>query len=389
MTRQITSRERMLGAMNHEMLDHIPLWLNIHVHENEFVRWSDPVERADKLLDMGLDDTIVVSAPLSIDPRVTTRTWTDRPADSRYPLIHKEWHTPAGVLTQTVQKTDDWYEVWGSQGEDIGILGDENVPRSLEFPLKGRDDLERLAYLFRPPTAEQLAAFRERFRRAKALDARRGILIEGGWLALGDMFLWLLGSERTILIHQDQPEMAEELLDRFMQWEQVRLDILLDAGVDVITYRAWYESTDFWGVQSWRRFIKPRLKEIVDRVHQAGAKFSYILTTGLKARANDLAEVGIDTLWGVDPVQDLTADLPYLKRQIGDSVCLLGGVNSTVTLVNGTEEEIRREVRYACETLGPGAGFILAPIDNIYDYTPRRNIEVLVDEWRKMREYPA
>jgi uroporphyrinogen-III decarboxylase len=183
--------------------------------------------------------------------------------------------------------------------------------------------------------------------------------------------------------------MAEELLDRFMQWEQVRLDILLDAGVDVITYRAWYESTDFWGVQSWRRFIKPRLKEIVDQVHQAGAKFSYILTTGLKARANDLAEVGIDTLWGVDPVQDLTADLPYLKRQIGDSVCLLGGVNSTVTLVNGTEEEIRREVRYACETLGPGGGFILAPIDNIYDYTPRRNIEVLVDEWRKMREYPA
>ncbi len=53
-----------------------------------------------------------------------------------------------------------------------------------------------------------------------------------------------------------------------------------------------------------------------------------------------------------------------------------------------TEEEIRREVRYACETLGPGGGFILAPIDNIYDYTPRRNIEALMDEWRKVREYP-
>jgi len=119
-------------------------------------------------------------------------------------------------------------------------------------------------------------------------------------------------------------------------------------------------------------------------VHAAGARFSYILTTGLVARARDLADAGIDTLWGVDPVQDLTADLPRLKREIGAKVCLLGGANSTVTLVNGTEEEIRAEVRYACSTLGPD-GFILSPIDNIYEYTPRRNIEALIDEWRRVR----
>ena len=381
----MTSRERMLAAMSHQVPDHIPLWFNIAVRRSEFLNWDDPVERADKILDMGIDDTIVVSAPRSIDPRVTTKTWVDHPADSRYPLIHKVWNTPAGPLSHTVQKTDDWYEVWGSKGDDIGILGDENVPRSIEFPLKGPEDLDKLDYLFRPPTAEQLAAFRERVRRAKELDRRRGVLIEGGWIALGDMFLWLLGSQGTILMHQDQPEFTEEFLSRITAWNQSELDMLLDAGVDVITYRAWYESTDFWGVRNWRRFIKPRLQKLVQDVHAAGARFSYILTTGLVARAQDVQEIGIDTLWGVDPVQDLTADLPRLKREIGSKVCLLGGLNSTVTLVNGTEEEIRAEVRYACETLGPGGGFILSPIDNIYEYTPKRNIEVLIDEWRKAR----
>jgi hypothetical protein len=375
----------MLAAMSHQLADHIPLWFNIHVRRSEFLHWDDPVERAEKLLDMGVDDTIVVSAPRSIDPRVSTKTWVDHPADSRYPLIHKVWSTPAGALSHTVQRTDDWDQVWGSQGEDVGILGDENVPRSIEFPLKGAEDLDKLDYLFCPPTADQLAAFRERVRRARDLDRRRGVLIEGGWLALGDMFLWLLGTGRTILIHQDQPELTEQFLERFMAWARREMEILLDAGVDVITYRAWYEPPDFWGVRSWRRFIKPRLQQLVDEAHAAGARFSYILTTGLVARAQDLQEVGIDTLWGVDPVQDLTADLPRLKREIGAKVCLLGGVNSTVTLVNGTEEEIRAEVRYACETLGPGGGFILSPIDNIYEYTPKRNIEVLIDEWRRVR----
>lgn len=388
MESKVSSRERMLGAMNHQMLDHIPLWFNIHVRKSELVEWSDPVERAEKLLDLGVDDTVVLSIPLSIDSRVTTKTWMDHPSDSRYPLIHKEWYTPAGTLRQVVQRTEDWTEVWGSQSEeDLSITGDENVPRSLEYPVKGPEDLEKLEYLFQPPTADQLTAFRERVAQAKALDKRRGVLLEGGWIALGDWFMWLFGGEGAAFAHLDRPEMAEELLNKAEKWARVRLDILLDAGVDVVTFRAWYESTDFWGVRSWRKFIKPRLKGIVDYVHSAGAKFTYILTTGLKARAEDLADVGIDTLWGVDPVQDLTADLPHLKREIGSQVCLLGGANSTVTLVNGTEDDIRREVRYACEVLGPGGGFILSPVDNIYEYTPRRNIDVLIDEWRKCRDY--
>jgi hypothetical protein len=37
----------------------------------------------------------------------------DHPADSRYTLIHKVRDTPAGVLSQTVQRTDDWDEVRG------------------------------------------------------------------------------------------------------------------------------------------------------------------------------------------------------------------------------------------------------------------------------------
>jgi len=384
MVRQWSSRERMLAAIGHQQADHIPLWFNWQNGPTQILTWSSMVERVERVLEMGLDDTMVIGVPHSVHPDVTSRVWVDHPALSRYPLIHKEWYTPAGTLRQVVQKTEDWGE-----RDDVGVTGDLNVPRSVEFPLKGEEDLQKLDYLFQPPTAEQLARFREALGRMKALDRRRGVLIEGGWVCMGDVPFWLLGAQGLIMAQADRPELMQALLDRVDAWENASIEILLDAGVDIITQRAWYETTDFWGVSGYRQFLKSRLKKRVERVHAAGARFSYICTTGLKPRLGDLLEVGIDILWGVDPVQDTTADLTHFKRVASGKLCLLGGVNAQVTLVEGAEEEIRAEVRRACRILGPGGGFILAPIDNIYEYTPRAHLEALIDEWRRVRDYPT
>jgi len=83
----------------------------------------------------------------------------------------------------------------------------------------------------------------------------------------------------------------------------------------------------------------------------------------------------------------IEAFLPHFKRVAAGKFCLLGGVNAQVTLIESTEEEIRAEVRRACRILGPGGGFILAPIDNIYEYTLKAHLEALIDEWRRVREY--
>ena len=379
----MSSRERMLAAIDHQEPDHIPLWFNWQHRPTQILDWTDTVERAEQVLDMGLDETMLINAPLSVHPAVSSKVWVEHPHNSRYPLIHKEWHTPKGVLRQVVQRTDDW-----AGGDDVGIIGDLNVPRSLQFPVKGLEDVEKLDYFYQPPASEQMAAFRETMGRMKELDRRRGVLVEGGWVYLGDMLFWLLGAQGLILAQADRPELVEALLEKVVEWENTRIELLLDAGVDIITHRAWYESTDFWGVSGFRRFIKPLLKERAAFVHSAGAKFSWICTTGLRPRLDDLLDVGVDILWGVDPVQDTTADLERFKCEAGGEMCLLGGVNAQVTLTLGTETEIREETRRACQVLGPGGGFILAPIDNIYEFTPRQNLEALIDEWKRVRDYP-
>jgi hypothetical protein len=61
-------------------------------------------------------------------------------------------------------------------------------------------------------------------------------------------------------------------------------------------------------------------------------------------------------------------------------------MNSFVTLGRGTEEEIRGAVREAVHVLAPGGGFVLFPVDQITPDIPRRSVEILIDEWRRLRD---
>ena len=52
----------------------------------------------------------------------------------------------------------------------------------------------------------------------------------------------------------------------------------------------------------------------------------------------------------------------------------------------GSAEEVRTAVREAMRILAPGGGFILSPVDNVRQDTPRAraNVRALIDEWRRL-----
>jgi uroporphyrinogen decarboxylase len=96
----------------------------------------------------------------------------------------------------------------------------------------------------------------------------------------------------------------------------------------------------------------------------------------------DLLELGIDCITGIDPVQD-KIDLKEVKQQIGDRMCLMGGVNAAVTVTQGSDEEIRAAIDSAMELLSPGNGFILFPVDNVFCSLPWEKVELIIDQYKK------
>lgn len=385
---ELSSRERLLCAMRRQQPDHVPLW-NLWRNRDLPFRYANQVERAEAVLALGLDDTLLLQPPLNKTehydvnrvPGIERRIRIVHAPHERYPLLVKEYETPAGVLRQVVQRTEDW-----PYGDDIRLFSDHNVSRSKEFPVKETADLERLRYLLCEPTVEQIAEFRAHAAELRREAARLGVVLEGGWTALGDAALWLLGTEKLLLLQMDQPEFVEELLEMVASWEMRRMELLLDAGVEVIVHSAWYECTDFWTPRNYRRMLKPHLKRMVEMAHQAGALFSYIITTSWQALVDDLIEIGIDSLVGVDPVQG-KADLAEAKRRLGPYMCLWGGVNGAITLGRGTPDEVRQATRDALRILAPGGGFVLYAVDQLVTETPWANVEAMIEVWREMGSY--
>jgi uroporphyrinogen decarboxylase len=69
-----------------------------------------------------------------------------------------------------------------------------------------------------------------------------------------------------------------------------------------------------------------------------------------------LVDAGIDGWHGIQP--SIGMDMKRLKAQYGDKVCFLGGMNCE-TLVAGTVNEVREEVRYAIQHAGAGGGLVV------------------------------
>lgn len=378
----MTSRERLLAAMARQEPDHVPLWC-LWSYDRPPFNAPDPRTRIDAVVALGMDDSLWLHAPWRSDPRVRVSASSEAVPGADYRLLRKRYETPAGVAEHVLRSSEYLTDV-----AHVGVIGDLNISHSLEFLVKDRGDLGPLRHLLCDPDAQQLAAFRSQAREYRRFAAERGVLLEGAYVSLGDTAAWLMGPQSLIYAFQDDPSFVEELLEVIWQWHRRQVEILLDEKVDVILHRGWYELPDFWGVEPYRRFLKPLLRREVEMVHQAGARFSYIMTKGIMPLLDDFVGLGMDVLWGPDPVQG-EADLPRLRAKLAGRMCVWGGMNAVLTLGTGTPADARRAVEEAIRILAPGGGFVLFPVDQIIAGTPWENIEAMLERWRELASYPV
>jgi len=398
MRANLTSRDRLLMAINHEEPDHIPLylkWWERPFLDDKSRGWGNQFERVDRVLDLGLDDTVGFDVPRPIAPDVRVRVWKDRPAGEQWTLLFKEYDTPKGTLRQVVRKTADW-----PHGDDIPIFSDFLAPssRSVKYLIQEIEDIDALSCLFRDLNGREIEAFRREAERVREFADKRQILIECGMYSEAgresaifgaDALPWLCGFENVMRKAFREPDFVERLLEVVHEWDARYLDALIDLGfVDVIVHRGWYENADFWSPSQYKRFIEPRVRRLVEKTHRAGAKFCYIMSMKQMPLLGMLKEMGVDIIYGLDPVQGGT-DLALAKKSVGESICLWGGINSAVTLNSGTPGEIRQAVTDCVEILAPDGGFILSSIDQIFEDTPWENIQTMLDAWRAIGDYSS
>ena len=394
--KKFSSRERMLRTIESQGTDYLPCSFMIFTALEK--KCKDQLEFIEKQMELGLDVKVELpELPFRFHPEVKIREWKEVTKDEKHPLLHKEYITPAGRLTSIVRKTEDW-----PYGDSVPLFNDYLAPRSKKFLIEKRKDLESLKFLLAEPTAEDISNFRNKSKRLKEFAKEKGLLVSGGWRSSGtekgidedggtmgaDSLMWLCGGEQSVLLAMDEPKLIEELLQIVSTWNIKRMEIYLEEGIDLLVRRAWYEGTELWSPSLYRRFMFPVLKKEMELTHQAGAKFGYIMTSGIMPLLDDFLELGIDVLIGVDPVMGKGTDLKKLKERLSGKICLWGGVNGFLTVERKNREDVEEAVEKAISTLGP-KGFILSPVDNVTEGSEKswENVKTMIERWKEVRKY--
>lgn len=242
------------------------------------------------------------------------------------------------------------------------------------------DDVRaRLAAMLAAVTDEKIALLRELRDRVPDLF----VATPPGGITMNTYTL-LRGRVQAMMDLYDRPDFVTAAMT--MQAETViRIaEKVLTAGVDAFYIGDPSASASLISPEHFEQFCLPAY-QLFCRHFQNRDILIYIHVCGNSGPILEmLAETGAHVVEPLDPLGGVS--VADAKRRIGQRVALMGGVN-TLTLADGTAEEVRAEAIQKCREGGP-QGYILAAGDMVPPGTPLANLQALVDvarysQWRE------
>ena len=178
----------------------------------------------------------------------------------------------------------------------------------------------------------------------------------------------LAGMETALVWMIDEPNLFEAMLEAvfertfalcegYLQHCGEHLDILC-LGDDFASQRGMVFAPDLW-----RKYLKPYYARLFE-LGKAAGKFVWFHSCGdITAVLPDLIDIGMD-VWETVQLHTLPMSSEALKREYGDHITFFGGVN-TQRLPFLSPDEVSDEVKRCIDVLGKGGGYICGPDHHI------------------------
>ena len=131
--------------------------------------------------------------------------------------------------------------------------------------------------------------------------------------------------------------------------------------------------------ETWRTLLKPLMAELFAIGKSRGLWVAHHCCGALRPIIPDLVEIGLDVLNpvqagcpGMDPME--------LKREFGDRLAFMGGVDTQGMLPFATASEVRNSTERLIDAMtAGGGGYILAASHTVPPETPDDNIFALYE----------
>jgi uroporphyrinogen decarboxylase len=136
----------------------------------------------------------------------------------------------------------------------------------------------------------------------------------------------------------------------------------------------------FMSPRIYRQLFKPRHAVLCDYVHRHSGMRTFLHSCGsIRALMPDLVEAGYDV---INPVQIgcRGMDAEGLKADFGRDICFWGGgCDTRHVLPHGTPRAVKDHVKRRLDVFMPGGGFVFNTVHNILPEAPARNIVAMFE----------
>jgi uroporphyrinogen decarboxylase len=399
----MTSRERVLTALNHREPDRIPVDLSGHRSSGiaaiayaklrhhlglpqKPIRVYDPVQQLaivdeDVLQSFGVD-TVELGRGFAWEDK----HWAEWVLPNGTPCLMPAWALPQPDGADWVLRSPSG-RIIARMPE--GVLYFEQT----YYPFAEQDDLERIEDLFAegmwtgvrsPPGplvagADGASLLTEGARRLRQQTERAILgLFGGNLLEMGQFFY---RNDQFLMLLAGNPQRAHEFLDRVLAIHLRNLDRFLGAVgayIDIIVFG------DDLGMQQgpqisprmYREFFQPREKAMWQRAKALApqVKIQLHCCGGVRELLDGLIEAGLEA---INPVQITCKgmDPAGLKRDFGSRLTFWGGgCDTREILIHGQPQQIRDHVRRLMDIWRPGGGYVFQQVHNILADAPPENI---------------
>ena len=207
-------------------------------------------------------------------------------------------------------------------------------------------------------------------------------MLEGAW--------YLRGLENLLMDLASNLDFVDDLLDHTMQHSLALSCELVKMGVDILWWGDDFsvETGPVMAPDLFRRLLIPRYAEVFSELRRIdkNVKIAFHCDGNVTWALDDLVEVGVDI---INPLQPDANDVVEVKKRYRDKLAVWGNVDTRTVMSGGSAADVVEEMKKVIATLSPGGGHILSSNHTI-QATPRALENTIAYYWaaHTFRNYP-
>ncbi|TFG15917.1 MAG: hypothetical protein EU535_00745 [Promethearchaeota archaeon] len=180
------------------------------------------------------------------------------------------------------------------------------------------------------------------------------------------------------------------IYDVMNEYTKTNLEIIKrygEAGVDIAFYYddLGYKEHSIFSIEQFKEFILPYYKQIYQSCKKNGMFIVHHSCGYIDKLLPHMADAGLNCIQSLEPAAGV--DLELLKRNLGDRITFMDGIDSSDILNFGKPKDVEEEVKRCIKAAATGGGYFIGPSHNILN-APWENVLALRAAIEKYRKYP-